>query len=347
MASHRRPKQPSHGYASVLTATATAAVTVALSAHSASADPLPDPNKKGVQAQIDRLYEEATQATEKYNGAKEAAGTLKKEAESLQDSVARKQEALNELRRQLGSVATAQYRSGGLDPSLQLLLSADPDAYLDRVSGLDRLSARQSETLQRFLSQQRGLQQQRGEAAKKLGSLQDTREELGEKKAEIQGKLAQAQRLMNTLTAEERAERAAEEQRANRNSERVDLGDEASASGRTASAFDAAKSRVGMPYVWGAAGPGSFDCSGLTSWAFRQAGVSLPRTSQAQANFGTRINSLSALKPGDLIIMRTDLSHVGFYAGNGQILHSPKPGAQVRYESIARSGMPFMWGVRI
>ncbi|MEU3701742.1 NlpC/P60 family protein [Streptomyces anulatus] len=352
MASHRRPKQPSHGYTSVLTATA--AVTVALSAQSASADPLPDPNKKGVQAQVDRLYEEATQATEKYNGAKESAGELQKEADNLHEEVVRKQAALNELRQQLGSVATAQYRSGGLDPSLQLLLSADPDAYLDKASGLDRLSARQSDTLKRFLSQQRALQQQRTQAAEKLDSLQDTRKELGSKKKEIQGKLAEAQRLLNTLTAEERAERAAKEERANRASERTqlaseqgELGNEASASSRTAAAFDAAKSRVGMPYVWGATGPGSFDCSGLTSWAFRQADVSLPRTSQAQANVGTRINSIGALKPGDLVIMRTDLSHVGFYAGNGQILHAPKPGAQVRYESMARSGMPFMWGVRI
>lgn len=345
MASHRRPKQPSHGFTSVLTATA--AVTVALSAQSASADPLPDPNKKGVQAQIDRLYEQATQATEKYNGAKESAGELQKEADNLHEEVVRKQAALNELRQQLGSAATAQYRSGGLDPAVQLLFSTDPDAYLDKASGLDRLSARQSDTLQRFLSQQRALQQQRTQAAEKLDSLQDTRKELGSKKTEIQGKLAEAQRLLNTLTAEERTERAAKEERVNRASERVELGNEASASGRTEAAFNAAKSRVGMPYVWGATGPGSFDCSGLTSWAFRQADVSLPRTSQAQANAGTRINSLGALKPGDLVIMRTDLSHVGFYAGNGQILHAPKPGAQVRYESMARSGMPFMWGVRI
>ncbi|MFI7291223.1 NlpC/P60 family protein [Streptomyces anulatus] len=345
MASHRRPKQPRHGYTSVLTATA--AVTVALSAQSASADPLPDPNKKGVQAQIDRLYEQATQATEKYNGAKESAGVLREEADNLHEEVVRKQAALNELRQQLGSAATAQYRSGGLDPAVQLLFSADPDAYLSEASGLDRLSARQSDTLQRFLSQQRALQQQRTQAAEKLDSLQDTRDELGSKKKEIQGKLAEAQRLLNTLTAEKRAERTAKEERANRASERVELGNEASASGRTAAAFDAAKSRVGMPYVWGATGPGSFDCSGLTSWAFQQADVSLPRTSQAQAGVGTRINSIGALKPGDLVIMRTDLSHVGFYAGNGQILHAPKPGAQVRYESMARSGMPFMWGVRI
>ncbi|MCX5302784.1 NlpC/P60 family protein [Streptomyces sp. NBC_00160] len=345
MASHRRPKEPNHGYVAVMTATAAAAV--ALSAQPASADALPDPNKKGVQAQIDRLNEDAVLAIDKYNGAKEKSDRLQKETTSLQDAAARKQGELNELRSELGSVAAAQYRGGGLDPSVQLLLSSDPDAYLDKASQLGRMGDRQAGRLRQFQSQQRALNQQRTEAAAKLQDLEATRKELESRKGEIQDKLAEARRLLNTLSAEERSKIAAEEERANRASARVDLGKEASASQRADAAFQAAKGRVGMPYVWGASGPSSFDCSGLTSWAFRQAGVSIPRTSQEQANVGTRINSLSELKPGDLIIMRTDLSHVGFYAGNGQILHAPKPGAQVRYESIARSGMPFMWGVRI
>ncbi|WP_338675305.1 NlpC/P60 family protein [Streptomyces sp. SCSIO 30461] len=345
MASHRRPKQSSPRYTGVLTATAAAAV--ALSTQAASADPLPDPNKKGVKAQVDRLYEQATQATEKYNGAKEKADALKKEVAGLQDAAARKQGELNELRDRIGTVAAGQYRSGGLDPALQLFLSEDPDTYLEKASALDRAGERQAAVLQQFQSQQRALQQQRREASEKLRDLDSVQKELGNRKTEIQGKLREAQRLLNTLSAKERARIAEEEDRANRASARVELGNEASASERAAAAFAAAKSRVGMPYVWGASGPASFDCSGLTSWAYRQAGVTIPRTSQAQASAGTRINSLSALKPGDLIIMRSDLSHVGFYAGNGQILHAPKPGAQVRYESIARSGMPFMWGVRI
>ncbi|MFF5284426.1 NlpC/P60 family protein [Streptomyces sp. NPDC012756] len=345
MASHRRPKQTSPRYTGVLTATAAAAV--ALSTQTASADPLPDPNKKGVKAQVDRLYEQATQATEKYNSAKEKADALTRQVEALQDAAARKQGELNELRDRIGTVATGQYRSGGLDPALQLFLSENPDTYLERASALDRAGERQSAVLQQFLSEQRRLQQQRGEASEKLRDLDGVQKELGRRKGEIQGKLREAQRLLNTLTAKERARIAEEEDRADRASARVDLGNEASASGRAAAAFAAAKSRVGMPYVWGASGPTSFDCSGLTSWAFRQAGMTIPRTSQAQASIGTRVDSLGDLRPGDLIIMRTDLSHVGFYAGNGQILHSPKPGAQVRYESIARSGMPFMWGVRI
>ncbi|MFE3902200.1 NlpC/P60 family protein [Streptomyces sp. NPDC059153] len=345
MASHRRPKPPRRNQTTVLTTAALA--VVALSAQSASADPAPDPTKKGVKAQVDRLYEEATQATEKYNGTKEKADGLEKDVTALQETAARKQADLNSMRARIGSLASAQYRSGGMDPSMQLMLSTDPDSFLEKASLLDQVGARELSTFQQFQIQQRGLQQQRAEASKKLADLETTRTELRRKKSEIQGKLASAQRLLNTLSAKEKAQLAAEEARANRDSARVNLGNESSASSRAAAAFDAAKSRVGLPYVWGATGPGSFDCSGLTSWAFKQANVSIPRTSQAQANVGTRINSLSALKPGDLIIMRTDLSHVGFYAGNGQILHAPKPGAQVRYESIARSGMPFMWGVRI
>ncbi|MFF0481110.1 NlpC/P60 family protein [Streptomyces sp. NPDC004435] len=345
MPSHRRPRQPHPRYAGVVTATAAAAV--ALSTQQATADPLPDPTKKGVQAQVDRLYEEATQATEKYNGAKERADALRREVGILQDGVARKQAGLNELRDRIGLLAAGQYRAGGIDPALRLFLSADPDAYLDRAAALDRAGERQTATLRRFLDEQRVLRQQRGEAQDRLGDLGAVQRELGDRKGEIQGKLREARRLLNTLSEKERARIAEAEQRANRASARVELGDRPAASGRAADAFAAAKSRVGLPYVWGASGPSSFDCSGLTSWAFRQANVSIPRTSQAQAAAGTRVDRLADLRPGDLVVMRTDLSHIGFYAGNGQILHSPKPGAQVRYESIARSGMPFMWGVRI
>ncbi|MDI3404153.1 NlpC/P60 family protein [Streptomyces cavernicola] len=347
MASHRRPKQPSRAYATMVGATAATAAAVVVSAPSAQADRLPDPTKKGVKAQVDRLYEGATQATEKYNGVNEKREKLQEEISDLQDVVARGREELNELQRGLGSIAAAQYRGGGIDPSVQLFLSSDPDGYLDKAAALDRIGSKQSATLKRAQAKQRTLDQQRELAAEKLEDLAGTQKELREKKKEIQGKLAKAQKLLNTLTAEERAKIAAEEERANRASERAELGSEASATERTAAAFSAAKSRVGMPYVWGASGPSSFDCSGLTSWAFNQAGVSIPRTSQAQADIGTRINSLSELKPGDLILMRDDLSHVGFYAGNGQILHAPKPGAQVRYEPISTSGMPFMWGVRV
>ncbi|MZE77971.1 hypothetical protein GTY57_13420, partial [Streptomyces sp. SID5475] len=100
-----------------------------------------------------------------------------------------------------------------------------------------------------------------------------------------------------------------------------------------AAAVAAARAAVGRPYVWGATGPGSFDCSGLTYWSYQQAGVTLPRTSQAQRFAGRRV-PLSEARPGDLVTYRTDASHVGMYVGNGQIVHAPHPGAAVRYDPV-------------
>ncbi|WP_406329268.1 NlpC/P60 family protein [Streptomyces sp. NBC_00203] len=344
MASHRRPKQPSRTRVTVLTTAAAAAV--ALSANVANAAPSEKLSKDEVKAKVDKLYEEAEQATEKLDGAKEKQDKLQKQISTLQDNVARGQEELNELRDGLGSMASAQYRTGGIDPSVALFLSSNPDDYLDQASTMDQLSAQQVEALKKVQEKQRSLAQQRKEAADKLKDLADTRAELAKKKKEVQNKLGSAQKLLNTLTAKEKAAlAAAEQERSTRASERVDLGNTKSASGRAAAAFSAAQTKLGSPYVYGASGPSSFDCSGLTSWAYAQAGVTIPRTSQAQASYGTRIYSQSDLQVGDLVIFYGDQHHVGLYAGNGQVLHAPRTGTVVRYESI--SNMPFQFGVRI
>ncbi|NEA96229.1 C40 family peptidase, partial [Actinospica acidiphila] len=107
----------------------------------------------------------------------------------------------------------------------------------------------------------------------------------------------------------------------------------APASGRAAAAVAAARSALGKPYVWGANGPSGFDCSGLTQWAYAQAGVALPRTSQAQRHAGRQV-PLSEARPGDLVLYRSDASHVGMYMGDGQVIHAPYPGAPVRYDPV-------------
>ncbi|MEV8002298.1 MULTISPECIES: NlpC/P60 family protein [unclassified Streptomyces] len=341
MASHRRPKQPSRTRVTVLTATAAAAV--ALTSQAAHADP--KPSKSEVKAKVDKLYHEAEAATEKYNGAKEQQDNLKKEVDALQDKVARGQAELNTLRTELGSIATAQYRSGGIDPSVALFLASDPDSFLDQASALDQLTVKQTEALQKIQSKQRTLAQQRKEAQDKLGDLADVRKALGENKKKYQGKLADAQRLLNTLTQAERAKMQQDEQRASRAaSDRVELGNEAPASNRGAAALAAAATQIGKPYVSGGSGPNSYDCSGLTQWAFAQANVHITRTTYTQQHDGQRIGR-SQLKPGDLVFFN-GLSHVGFYAGNNQILHAPKPGTVVRYESMDYMGT-FQFGVRV
>ncbi|WP_455355499.1 NlpC/P60 family protein [Streptomyces sp. SYSU K217416] len=340
MASHRRPKQPSRTRVTVLTATAAAAV--ALTSQTAQADP--KPSKSEVKAKVDKLYHDAEVANEKFNGAEEQRDKLEKQVSELQDKVARGQDELNAMRDGLGSMATAQYRTGGIDPSVQLFLSADPDGYLDKASSLDQLSAKQAESVQKIQAKQRALAQQRAEASGKLQDLAEARKELAKKKKEVQGKLGEAQRLLNSLTAKERAAISEEENRANRASDRADLGNEKPSSGRAAAALAAAQTQLGKPYVSGAEGPNSYDCSGLTQWSYAQAGVSITRTTYTQVNDGTRIGR-SELQPGDLVFF-SGLSHVGLYAGNGQVLHAPKPGTVVRYEAMEWAGS-FQFGVRI
>ncbi|GAA2988033.1 C40 family peptidase [Streptomyces fulvorobeus] len=340
MASHRRPKQPSRIRVTVLTATAAAAV--ALTSQAAHADP--KPTKDEVKAEVDKLYHEAEAATEKFNGAQEQQDKLQEQVDALQDKVARGQDELNTLRGELGSLATAQYRSGGIDPSIQLFLASDPDSFLDKASALDQLTAKQAESLQKIQSKQRTLAQQRKEGQEKLADLADVRKALGENKKKYQGKLAEARQLLNTLTAAERAKMAQDDQRASRAAgERVELGNEVPASARGAAALAAAATKVGTPYVSGAEGPGSFDCSGLTQWAYAQANVQLSRVTYTQINDGARVGR-SALKPGDLVFFN-NTSHVGLYAGNNQVLHAPYPGAFVRYESMGYLGS-FQFGVR-
>ena len=341
MASHRRPKQPSRARVTVLTATAAAAVALT----SQAAHAAPKPTKSEVKAKVDKIYEEAERATNQYDKAKEKQEKLEKEIGELQDKAAREQGELNELRTGIGTMASAQYRSGGIDASVQLFLSADPDDYLDKASTLDSLSARQLESLKKVQTKQRKLAQKRAEATEKLKDLADTRTELGKKKKEIQGKLSKAQKLLNTLTAAERQAIAGDEARASRSSAgRVDLGNEAAASKFGAAALSAAATQTGKPYYRGGTGPNSYDCSGLTQWAYAQAGVQISRVTYTQVNDGTRVG-MSALKPGDLVFFN-NTEHVGLYAGNGQVLHAPHPGASVRYESMSTIGS-FQFGVRV
>ncbi|MFJ4733553.1 NlpC/P60 family protein [Streptomyces sp. NPDC088770] len=106
---------------------------------------------------------------------------------------------------------------------------------------------------------------------------------------------------------------------------------------KAAKALAFARAQIGKPCVWGATGPGSYDCSSLAQAAWRAADVALPRTTHEQVGSGAAIE-LAALEPGDLIFFYGEVSHVGLYAGNGTMIHAPSPGASIREESIFFAG---------
>ncbi|MES4893041.1 NlpC/P60 family protein [Streptomyces sp. NPDC096012] len=325
MGSHRRlaPSGFDRGAAALCALSAAAAALGTVSAH---ATPHGD-----TRAEVDRLYEQAEQATQAFDKAAERADSLRREVRDAQDHIARQQLRVNALRERLGSLAGAQYRSGGIDPAVALLFSDDPDDYLDRAATLDRIGARQAGQLKELQSLMRELVQERSQAAGKLADLEKSRKAVAVHKRSVERKLAAARRLLNSLSA---ADRAAYD-RASR-SGRTELPGPAGAvapDGRAAAALAAARAALGRPYVWGANGPSGFDCSGLMQWSYAHAGVHLPRTSQEQRFAGRQV-PLSQARPGDLIVYRSDASHVAMYAGNGQVIHAPYPGAPVRYDPV-------------
>ncbi len=107
--------------------------------------------------------------------------------------------------------------------------------------------------------------------------------------------------------------------------------------GDRATVVQAALTQVGSSYVWGGAAPGGFDCSGLVMWAFQQAGISLPHSSQAMAHGGQPV-SLSDLQPGDVLTFYSDASHAGLYIGDGMMIHSSTYGVPVRVVPMNSSG---------
>ncbi|MFF2653379.1 NlpC/P60 family protein [Streptomyces sp. NPDC058045] len=344
MGSHRRrPGTVRIVHAPRATAGLVGVVGVAAAALAAPAGAAPGPAPAGPRhtadpgAELDRLYREAERATEAYNGAREHVGSLRKRASAGQDRIARVQDRVNTLRGALSSLAGAQYRSGGLAPSMVLLLSSDPDDYLDRAGTLDRIGVRRAAQLRSLLSAERELSQDRAETRGTLAALERDRRAVARHKRTVEHKLARARRLLGALPADRRAGYG----RASRGGDPAALPpgllgplSGLAPSARAGTAVAAVRTALGRPYAWGAEGPGSFDCSGLMRWAYAQAGVALPRTSQEQRNAGRRI-PLAEARPGDLVTYGADAGHIAMYVGGGQVVHAPYPGAAVRHDPVA------------
>ncbi|MFE7194716.1 NlpC/P60 family protein [Kitasatospora sp. NPDC057541] len=342
MGKRRKPSPPSRARLAVVT-TAMAGGVV-LTAGPAQAEPAP--SLASVKEQVDQLNEEAEQSIERYNGFQEKQQTLQGDANRIQEKVARGQEAMNELRTQLGGIAAEQYRNGGIDPSVQLMLDSDPGGYLARAAAQNQVVDSQAALLRRALDEQRRLDQDRAEATATLAQLDEAGTSLAAEKKAVQDKLAKAQAMLNKLSAADRAKVNAQEAaatRASRSAAAERPADAAPATGRAAAILQFAYAQLGKPYVWGATGPSGFDCSGLTGAAYRAAGVKLPRVSQDQWKAGARI-ARGDLQPGDLVFFYGDIHHVGIYIGGGKMIHAPRTGKNV--EVLPIDAMPYVGAVR-
>ncbi|MEU1485189.1 NlpC/P60 family protein [Streptomyces sp. NPDC005752] len=376
LASHRKPRTRVRTTPAVgLTTAALVSVTL-LSAQSATAAPTePKPGIEEVQKKVDALYRQAGTATQQYNKAKTASAEQRSKVDALLEAAAKRADKLNETRRELGSYAAAQYRSGSIAPTATFFLADDPQSYFDQDQLMARMTSQQQKAVADFRTQQKEAAEKRVEATKSLETLTESQATLRTSKQQVQTKLTEARSLLSKLTAEEKArlaelerkkeaeakrkaeelarqqaaaeketaEEAAEEDTGTGTGAGTGTGSDSGYASKAEKVLAFARAQIGKPYVWGATGPSSYDCSGLTQAAWKDAGVSLPRTTWDQVEVGTRV-ATADLRPGDLVFFYDDISHVGIYKGDGMMIHAPKPGANVREESIYY--MPIYGSVR-
>jgi cell wall-associated NlpC family hydrolase len=236
-------------------------------------------------------------------------------------------------------IARENYMSGGLGQSLGLVFSADPSQYLADASTLNYVSTNYARQLRQYSTSKQRVDASQSVVTDKTALLIRERAILNKEIAKAKSSLESAEKLLNSLKKEDR-ERLAKEEK-DREGRIFDASKKYASSfvgdnTRGSKALKYALAQIGDIYVWAAAGPTRWDCSGLTMRAFQNAGVSLPHSSRAQIRYGKNI-SFGSVKPGDLVFFGSPISHVAIYMGGGKMVHAPRPGKRVEVTEFPRS----------
>ncbi|MFH7593819.1 NlpC/P60 family protein [Streptomyces racemochromogenes] len=298
------------------------------------------------------LYQQAEEAAEAYNAAEVALKARRAEEAQLTSALGRARSALDSERATAGRLAREQYQGaqgGGLSPYLRMLLSGDPQQALDQRRLAAREGARRAGVVARLERDREQARTLADAARKALDAQQGLAAQQRDAQRQVTGRLKEVERLLASLTPAELARLSSREAAVTAGAQRT-LVDSGRLPARTTpptaegnAALRYATAQIGKPYVWGAEGPASFDCSGLTSQAWEHAGRPIPRTSQEQWAQLPRV-PLDRLRPGDLVVYFPKATHVALYIGDGKVIQAPRPGARVKVSPIAAN--PLLGAVR-
>ena len=309
-----------------------------------------EPSVATLLTDLQQLYREAEQATRTYDATAERLKRQRDEVRRLDRQLVRARLALHERRGALGRLARQQYQnSTDISPYVQLLLARDPQHALEQGHVIRQLALERAETVGRLV----GGERRAGGLARAARAALDEQLTLAERQKRdrdaVRQRLREVEELLASLSTEQLAELAElervgevpEEQREFVTSGALSAGRRPSQDGEQA--LRHAVAQLGKPYEWGAEGPASFDCSGLTSQAWEKAGRPIPRTSQEQWARLPHI-PLAELRPGDLVVYFPGATHVALYLGDGMVVQAPRPGAKVKVSPI--SANPVLGAVR-
>lgn len=304
------------------------------------------------QQRVDRLFHQAEVASERYNNAGMRLAASKTQLTALSTDLARQQRSVDTMRHEVATLMVAQYQGQELSTAGQVVLSNDPGKFIANLSALSAYDNQRGQLLASYGAQLDQLRLRQAAVGNEVRQLAGAKRSLGKDKADIDRLAAAAKAQLKKLKAAQAA-RAVEAARASRSAGSpvtaasgaapAAVPAPAPASGRAAAALQFAMTQVGKAYVYGAAGPSAYDCSGLTMAAWGQAGVGLPHSAAAQMGMGTPVSE-SQLQPGDLVFYYSPVSHVGMYIGHGMIVNAENPSTGVTVTGLHT--MPYSGAVR-
>ncbi|MDL4813831.1 NlpC/P60 family protein [Actinomadura opuntiae] len=286
----------------------------------------PDPSAKELKDQAFKLSDQLEKLTEQYNGLKVKLQQSQRAAKVAASNATRQQKSLEGLREKVGALAATSYMQGGTDPTVSFISAQDPQAVLDQAATLNYFATQDSTQVLGLMQAMQSAQRARKSAEERAQQVEQLRAQLTDQKKKV-------------TSAYEKVRGKAVKKDPTLLAKLPVVGD-----GKAAEALRYAMSKLGRPYVWGAAGPTTFDCSGLTMWAYKQVGINLPHYTGSQWNAGTHVPE-SQMQPGDLIFFYSDLHHMGMYVGGGKMIHAPHTGDVVRIASL--EGRPIAGVVRV
>ncbi|WP_327435767.1 NlpC/P60 family protein [Streptomyces sp. NBC_01201] len=303
----------------------------------------------GLLKQLQTLYRKAEEAGELHNGTEEELKKRAAEAGKLRGELAEARAALDSGRRDAGRLARDQYQ-GRTDFSmyLRLLLADDPARALEQSHVIERAQAGRSAVVERLTGAERHAEV----LAAKSRAAQDRQRELTAQRKEqhdtVRSRLKAIEAMLASLsTGQLEALSALEEKNIGEAQDALTASGALSSvrtpSGEGGKAVRYAVEQIGKPYVWGAEGPETYDCSGLTSQAWSAAGRDIPRTSQEQWRRLPKV-PLGSLRPGDLVVYFPKATHVALYIGDGLVIQAPRPGTTVKVSPLASN--PLLGAVR-
>ena len=313
---------------SLLAGAALIGASVLVLPHIAGADP-GQPSVGEVTAKLDKLAHQKEVLTEQFNAATIDVAAKQKAAAAAQKAALTAATGFDNARARLSQTVIAQYESSSFSHAGALLTSQDGQSYLDTLSTLNLISAHRADVLEQIMAAHAKAKAAQATASRLLDESKSTRDDLDKKKKKVQKDQAKFKALLSQLTAQQ------QNTYADSNSVPAQSVHPVSASSsRARAAVNFAIAQVGKAYVFAAAGPDAFDCSGLTMAAWQQGGVALPHLASAQYDYGQHV-SYSQLQPGDLVFLYSPISHVEIYIGNDIAVSAADEQLGIRYVHVS------------